>query len=100
MEFLTRLHYPGNIRQLKNMVERAVLIGGPRLVKDDFATLADMREEGRVMQPSGTLDDKEKEAIQQALEQAEGNLTQASRILGITRQTLYRRMEKHGINRQ
>lgn len=100
MEFLTRLHYPGNIRQLKNMVERAVLIGGPRLVKDDFATLADMREEGRVMQPSGTLDDKEKEAIQQALEQAEGNLTQASRILGITRQTLYRRMEKHGISRQ
>ncbi len=97
MEFLTRLPYPGNIRQLKNMVERAVLIGGPRLEKDVFSSADGSIAEPSASKPAGTLDDMEKGAIEDALEKAEGNLTHASRILGITRQTLYRRMEKYGI---
>lgn len=99
MEFLTRLPYPGNIRQLKNMVERAVLIGGGRLEKYLFESEGMAESEARPLQPSGTLDDGEKAAIADALARTEGNLTQASRILGITRQALYRRMEKHGISR-
>ncbi len=97
MEFLTRLPYPGNIRQLKNMVERAVLIGGPRLEKDLFTTFGEGMSDEVLVKPAGTLDDMEKEAIVEALGKADGNLTQASRILGITRQTLYRRMEKYHI---
>ena len=99
MEFLTRLPYPGNIRQLKNMVERAVLIGGGRLEKYLFESEGMAESEARPLQPSGTLDDGEKAVIADALARTEGNLTQASRILGITRQALYRRMEKHGISR-
>lgn len=97
MEFLTRLPYPGNIRQLKNMVERAVLIGGPRLEKESFSSFGEVMTETIPLKPTGTLDDMEKEAIVEALGKADGNLTQASRILGITRQTLYRRMEKYHI---
>lgn len=99
MEYLTRLPYPGNIRQLKNMVERAVLIGGRRLEKSAFGFENVAEAEAPEMKPSGTLDDMEKEAIRQALEEAGGNLTQASRILGLTRQTLYRRLEKYGLDK-
>lgn len=97
MEFLTRLPYPGNIRQLKNMVERAVLIGGNRLEKSAFSSMDGVGIPEEVLKPAGTLDDMEKMAIEEALRKSDGNLTQASRVLGITRQTLYRRMEKYGM---
>lgn len=99
MEWLTRLPYPGNIRQLKNMVDRAVLIGGPRLEKADFApTAGEAESEAQEMKPSGSLDVMEREAIVRAIADAGGNLSQASRSLGLTRQTLYRRMQKYGID--
>lgn len=97
MEFLTRLPYPGNVRQLKNMVERAVLIGGSRLEREAFGAESESEESTPDLRPGGTLDDMERRAIEEALESAEGNLTRASRILGITRQTLYRRMAKYGM---
>lgn len=97
MEFLTRLPYPGNIRQLKNIVERAVLTSGAMIGKDAFAYLEGESQDPIPMKPSGTLDDMERVAIVDALEKSEGNMTQASRILGITRQTLYRRMEKYNL---
>lgn len=97
MEYLARLPYPGNIRQLRNMVERAVLIGGKTLRKTDFSMQAGAEEPAGSLAPSGTLVETEKTVIEEALAKAEGNLTQASRILGITRQTLYRRMEKYSI---
>lgn len=96
MEYLCRLPYPGNIRQLKNMVERATLIGGPRLEKKDFEQIGGVAEE-KDMRPAGTLDDMEKSAILDALDKSGGNLARAARILGVTRQTLYRRLEKYNL---
>lgn len=96
MEYLTRLPYPGNIRQLKNMVERAVLIGGHRLNKEIFESIPGMAKEVQ-NKPSGTLNDLEKTAVIDALDKSNGNLSKAARILGISRQTLYRRMEKYNI---
>lgn len=101
MEYLTRLPYPGNIRQLRNMVERAVLTGGERLTRDDFTTGADTASPvpAQQLQTAGTLDDIEKDAIVDAISRSGGNLSRAARLLGLTRQTLYRRMEKFGLNR-
>lgn len=96
MDYLTRLPYPGNIRQLKNMVERAVLIGGQQLKKSVFESIPGIGKE-LVMKPSGTLDDLERKAIVEVLDESKGNLSHAARILGISRQTLYRRMEKYNI---
>lgn len=96
MEYLTRLPYPGNIRQLKNMVERAVLMGGKRLEVADFSSQPGA-EAAPDFAASSTLVDAERSAIAQALERAGGNHSTAARILGITRQTLYRRMEKYGL---
>lgn len=96
MEFLTRLPYPGNIRQLKNMMERAVLIGGARLDKTLFAS-DDCLNTDAETHPTGNLNDTERSVVAEALAQARGNLSQAARILGITRQSLYRRKEKYGL---
>ncbi|MCM1296837.1 MAG: sigma-54 dependent transcriptional regulator [Muribaculaceae bacterium] len=96
LEYLSRLKYPGNIRQLKNMVERAVLMGGQRLDVADFSSQPGAESEVETSN-SGTLVDAERYAIEQAIEKAGGNHTTAARILGITRQTLYRRMEKYGL---
>lgn len=96
MEFLTRLPYPGNIRQLKNMMERAVLIGGTRLDNTLFAS-DDCLNTDAETHPTGNLNDTERSVVAEALAQAGGNLSQAARILGITRQSLYRRKEKYGL---
>ncbi len=96
MEFLTRLPYPGNIRQLKNMVERAVLIGGDTLTRDLFGHDDNDVSEADVT-AAGNLGDMEREAVADALRQAGGNMSHAARILGITRQSLYRRKEKYGL---
>lgn len=95
MELLTRLPYPGNIRQLKNMVERAVIMGGPRIGRRSFADaeLNDVNCDA----PAGTLRDATRQAVADALERADGNVAQAARILGITRQSLYRRKDKYGL---
>lgn len=99
IEFLTRLPYPGNIRQLKNMVERAVLIGDGRIDRSLFGEQDQTGEVSDKTVAAVTLDDVERNAIAEALEKSEGNLTSAARYLGITRQTLYRRMEKYGFKR-
>jgi len=95
MELLTRLPYPGNIRQLRNMVERAVIMGGPRIGRRSFADaeLNDVNCDA----PAGTLRDATRQAVADALERADGNVAQAARILGITRQSLYRRKDKYGL---
>lgn len=97
MEYLSRLPYPGNIRQLKNMVERAVLIGGNVLQVNDFSSFVGAEAPVPDNRPAGSLDDMEKRAVLDALANADGNVSQAARALGITRQALYRRMEKFGI---
>lgn len=96
LEYLSRLPYPGNIRQLKNMVERAVLMGGDRLETIDFSSQPGVEATPDAKTVS-TLDDAERFVIEQAIEKAGGNHSIAARILGITRQTLYRRMEKYGM---
>ena len=104
MTLLTRLPYPGNIRELRNIIERAVLIAPAGRIDADM--LADSVENGRIAEDvvamattaSGqTLEEMERNAIVAALQNHEGNLSKAALSLGITRQSLYRRMEKLGI---
>lgn len=96
MEYLVRLPYPGNIRQLKNMTERAVLIGDRKLDRSMFESDGGMTAECTAI-PAGRLGDTERKAVEDALREAGGNLSHAARILGITRQSLYRRKEKYGL---
>ena len=103
IQLLTRLPYPGNIRELKNLVERTMLISGKSiLTAEDFEAQhkinANMTKGEKDINTAGmTLEEIELHTIRQALEKYDGNLSLVSASLGISRQALYRRLEKHGI---
>jgi len=89
--------WPGNVRELRQACERATLLArGPVFSWDDFGLVAPttpaVREE-----PTLDLEQREREAVQAALAQADGNISQAARLLGVSRAALYRRLEKHGL---
>jgi DNA-binding NtrC family response regulator len=93
---LQKYHWPGNVRELQHAVERAVIMGeGPVLRSSDFAFLLESEAEKEPLGPTIHLDSLEKWAIQQALRKHHGNVSKAADELGLTRGTLYRRMEKH-----
>lgn len=98
MDYLVRLPYPGNVRQLKNMVERAVLMCvGNKIEKSDFEFLGEEQATIPASVSGATLEDLEKTAITEALQKYDGNLSKVATALGITRQSLYRKIEKHGL---
>lgn len=103
MQFLSRLPYPGNIRELKNLVERTILVNGkPILDAADFDAQYIRHEDQKVAEGVSlagmTLDEIERQTILQALERHKGNLSQVATALGISRAALYRRLEKFGIS--
>ena len=100
---LSRLPYPGNIRELKNLVERTILVNGkPTLDAADFDAQYIRHEDQKVAEGASfagmTLDEIERQTILQALERHKGNLSQVATALGISRAALYRRLEKFGIS--
>jgi DNA-binding NtrC family response regulator len=88
--------WPGNVRQLRNVLERAVLLS-------DHSTLAPADlEVGRTAAPSArepglTLADAERRHIEAILRQEQGTVGRAARVLGLSRSALYERIKKHGI---
>jgi DNA-binding NtrC family response regulator len=96
--------WSGNVRELDNRLQRAALVsdGGSIRVQDlglDESALAAEPAPARVSAPpsSGTLSDVEREAIEVALGRAQGVVSRAANELGLSRQALYRRMERLGI---
>jgi len=97
-DLLESWHWPGNIRELEHAVEKAVIMCDSGMITvDDFI----FRRNGDAVIPgdaeSYNLEQNEMRIINQAIERCRGNLSQASRILGITRKTLYNKISKYGI---
>lgn len=100
MQFLKQLPYPGNIRELKNLVERTLLVSGKGTLTDrDFkAQYTELPgDKSAVLHTGLTLDELEKKLILRTQELYGGNHSKMAAALGLSRQTLYRRMEKYGI---
>lgn len=103
LEYLSKQPFPGNIRQLKNVVERTVLMSQKNVleVKDFQRHLRAATSEGGVqtLPKVGdlTLEEMEKKMIQKALTFHNYQISETARSLGITRSSLYRRLEKYGI---
>ncbi len=96
-ELLKQQQWPGNIRQLANIVERTLLVTpSDTLDARDFQAQGLTPEKNHINSP-GRLKSAEKTEIENALSESGGNLTRAAALLGITRQTLYRRMAKYNI---
>ena len=103
MDLLMRYVYPGNVRELQNIIERAVV-----MARGDVVTKNDLSLEGQEMQsvaeslPSGTtlseqVEDLEKKAIAEALQQANGIQSRAADILGLTERNLRYKLKKYGL---
>jgi DNA-binding NtrC family response regulator len=101
MEWLKGQNWPGNIRQLRQLIERAVLIrGGRSLDVEDFAAVRDVapRDEQTLPEVGAmTLDEIERAMIEKAMRHHEGNVSRVAETLGLSRAALYRRLEKYGI---
>jgi two-component system response regulator AtoC len=118
LELILMQSWPGNVRQLQNFVERLVVLNDD---KDAVIRAADVQRELSRTQglsgapppgapapagapaptPPGTLDEKrreaEREALLDALKRAGDNRTLAARLLGVSRRTLYNKLEEHGL---
>jgi two-component system, NtrC family, response regulator HydG len=93
---LKEYHWPGNVRELQHAIERAIIMAeNQSLQAEDFLLKKPLKTS--IKPRSLNLEQLEKETIQQAILKHEGNLSQASKELGLARATLYRKMTKHGI---
>jgi DNA-binding NtrC family response regulator len=90
--------WPGNIRELQHAIERAVIMSdGNKLEMDDFI-LSNSLSKGEEMElTSYNLDEVEKNIIEKVMTKHKGNVSHAAKELGLTRTSLYRRLEKHGL---
>jgi len=100
LELLKQKSWPGNIRELKNAIHQAVILSkGSRLMPSDFI-LSDSRAEKKE-KDSLSLEEKlrtaEREHLLETLARCDGNRTKAAELLGITRKTLYNRMQNLGL---
>lgn len=103
MSALAAYHWPGNIRELRNVLEGMILLSGGRYLEADMLP-ARLRPATRddIVRTAGALqldiEQLEVEAIRNAICLAQGNLTQAARTLRIARSTLYLKMKKYSLN--
>ncbi len=100
MEYLSRLPYPGNVRELKNFVERTILVSQQsHLTEVDFKNqYVEIAAKTGVHDTSvHSLEEIEKQMILRALELYGGNLSKVATALGLSRQAVYRRLEKYAI---
>jgi two-component system response regulator HydG len=103
LEVLATHAWPGNVRALRHAIERAVILSeGQMLEPDDFSLAAAGTTPGAAASAPGTteasrLDAVERDAVARALEAHGRNISRAAESLGLTRASLYRRMQKHGL---
>jgi len=99
---LKEYSWPGNIRELRNILERAVILAASGPISPGHITISETAPSGspdvtlKAIVGERTLPEIEKALIQMALEKVGGNKSRAAELLGITRRTLYGRLERFG----
>ncbi len=93
---LQSYRWPGNIRELQHVIERAVIMSDSQLLQPGDFLFPEARSEKGLVFDGYHLDDIQKTVIRKILTQCGGNISKAAQELGLTRTSLYRRMEKYG----
>lgn len=104
MEYLERYPWPGNIRELENTIERAVLLSKSKFISSEdlpesiTSGLHQQQKVGKSMSLKEALAEPEKKIIRQALETNNWNRQETARALQINRTTLYKKMKQYGLD--
>jgi DNA-binding NtrC family response regulator len=97
MEALFSHRWPGNVRELDHAVQRAVLMAaGERIEPADLGLGGHSRSSAPTLDEL-SLEEVERYLIRRTLERTDGNVTEAARLLGLSRSAMYRRLQKHGL---
>ncbi len=96
---LEKHNWPGNIRELQHAVERAVIMSESNMLQphDFFLSKIDDEKDGGVVSSNMNLEDTEKILIRKVIDKHGGNISKAAKELGLTRASLYRRIEKYDL---
>ena len=94
---LLKYHWPGNVRELQHVLERAVILNESAMLHPNDFPLYPQKEEKKENNGELNLEQVEKKTIERALRLSNGNMTYAAELLGITRFSLYRKIEKLGL---
>jgi len=98
MDRLAAYPWPGNVRALRHAVERAMILSeGAMLGESDFPFAEETKEAADTGDGPSRLDQVEKDTIARTLRRHNNNVSRAAQALGLTRTSLYRRMEKYGL---
>jgi len=99
LAFLRNYHWPGNVRELKHAIERMVVTanGNSLSVKDLPKEIRESKGSSGPAKGAKTKAQAEKENIEKALLEAQGNQSKAAEFLGVTRKTLFNKMKKYGL---
>jgi DNA-binding NtrC family response regulator len=92
--------WPGNIRELRNLLERAVLLGGRGVVTEKDLHFDPALEAENVQSGTKTLEEMEREYIALVLRREKGHVEAAAKTLGIPRSSLYHKIKQYGLSRQ
>ena len=95
---LTAHAWPGNVRELDHAIERAVLLAGGSAVRaSDLNLTGAARDRSAARLEEMSIEDVERFLVQKALDRFRGNAAEAARFLGLSRSSLYRRLQKYGL---
>jgi DNA-binding NtrC family response regulator len=104
MDRLVAYSWPGNVRELENTIERSMVLAGGHLLEPDDIRIENIRQpaaaitQQQALLPEGvTLEQWEQNMIREAMRRANGNKSQAARILGLTRNALRYRLSQMGL---
>jgi len=95
MELLLDYNYPGNIRELENIIERSMIMAKDEIIDEKYFNFVSKEE---YIEKKGTLKETEKELIIKYLIQNKGNRTKTAEILGISRRSLQNKIKEYQIN--
>ncbi|SDI91365.1 sigma-54 interaction domain-containing protein [Billgrantia gudaonensis] len=99
MNLMKQYHWPGNIRELSNRLRRAMIMCRTGWIEPDDLALPLLSEAPLTIHIDKVREQAEKRTIRSALVRCNNNISSAAKELGVSRVTLYRLMEKHGIDR-
>ena len=94
MQRLEEYHFPGNVRELENMIERAIVVGNGKEIRLKDLPL----ETNMVTDSNDSLDELEKKYIQKTLEKYDWNISRSAKALQIDRVTLYNKIKKYQLS--